>query len=305
MNGSGRFFAAVEAGGTKFSCALGAGPDAIVARTRIATRDPASTLGDVAAFFVAATAAHGRAAGLGIASFGPVDLDRASPTWGHIAATTKPGWDWTDVAGPLGRQLGCPVGFDTDVNGAAIGEHRWGAGQGLSNLVYFTVGTGIGGGVVIGGRPLHGLAHPEMGHIRLRRHPDDDYPGFCSFHGDCAEGLACGPAIRERLGQPLDELPPDHPFRAVLADYLGQLCANAVLLLSPQRIILGGGVMNAGGLHAPVTARMRHWLAGIVSAPALAREDFVSPPALGDDAGLAGAFALAMAAADSTPLETR
>jgi len=292
-----RLYAAVEAGGTKFNCALGFGPDAVVARTRIATRDPASTLAEVAAFFDAATAAHGRAAALGIASFGPLDLAAASPTWGHIAATTKPGWDWADVAGPLGRRLGCPVGFDTDVHGAALGEHRWGAGQGLSSLVYVTVGTGLGGGAVIDGRPLRGLAHPEMGHVRLRRHPDDAYAGFCRFHGDCAEGLACGPAIADRLGCTLDALPPDHPFRAVFADYLGQLCAQAVLMLGPERIVIGGGVMKAGGLHAPIAGRMRHWLGGIVSAPALARDDYVVPPMLGDDAGIAGAFALAMDAA--------
>jgi fructokinase len=199
-----------------------------------------------------------------------------------------------DVAGPLGRRLGCPVAFDTDVNGAALGEHRWGVGRGVSNLVYFTIETGIGGGLIVDGKPVHGLTHPEMGHVRLRRHPDDDYRGFCTFHGDCAEGLASGPAIRDRLGKPLNELPDDHPFRAILADYLGQLCAHAVLMLSPQRIVLGGGVMNAGGLHAPAAERMRHWLGGFIPDERLARDDFVAPPALGDDAGIAGAFALAM-----------
>jgi len=290
-------YAAVEAGGTKINCAVGSGPGDIRARTRIATRAPAETLAEVAAFFDAATAEHGPVAALGIASFGPLDLDRTSPTWGHVAATTKPGWAWVDVAGPLGSRLGCPVAFDTDVNGAALGEHRWGAGQGVSNLVYFTVGTGIGGGLVIDGRPVHGLSHPEMGHVRLRRHPDDDYRGFCSFHGDCAEGLASGPAVKDRLGAPLNELAGDHPFRDVLADYLGQLCAHAVLMLSPQRIVLGGGVMNAGGLHRPAAERMRHWLAGFIPDERLGRDDFVVPPKLGDDAGIAGAFALAIDAA--------
>ncbi len=292
-----RLYAALEAGGTKMNCAVGGGPRDIRARARIATRAPAETLAEVAAFFEAAVAEHGAVAGLGIASFGPLDLDRSSPTWGHVAATTKPGWAWVDVAGPLGRQLGCPVAFETDVNGAALGEHRWGAGQGVSDLVYFTIGTGIGGGLVIGGKPVHGLTHPEMGHVRLRRHPADDYRGFCTYHGDCAEGLASGPAIRDRLGKPLNELPSDHPFRAILADYLGQLCAQAVLMVSPQRIILGGGVMNAGGLHEPAAERMQHWLAGFIPDARLQRGDFIVPPGLGDDAGLAGAFALAMDAA--------
>ena len=294
---SGTLYAAVEAGGTKINCAVGTGPDDIRARTRIATRAPDETIADMVAFFETAVAEHGTVAALGVASFGPVDLDRDSPTWGHVADTTKPGWKWIDIVGPLMRRLGCPAAFDTDVNGAALGEARWGAGQGTSSLVYFTIGTGIGGGFVTDGRPLHGLTHPEMGHVRLRRHPDDDYPGLCRFHGDCAEGLAAGPAIKDRLGKPLNELPDDHPFRAILADYLGQLCAHAVLMLSPQRIVLGGGVMNAGGLHAPAAARMRHHLAGFIPDPRLASDDFVVPPALGDDAGIAGAFALAMDAA--------
>lgn len=294
---SGTLYAAVEAGGTKFNCAMGTGPHDIRARARVATRGPAETLAEVAAFFDAAVAGHGPVAALGVGSFGPVDLDRASPTWGHITETTKPGWRGVDMVGPLARRLGCPAGFDTDVNGAALGEWRWGAGRGLDSLVYFTVGTGIGGGAIVAGRPLHGLTHPEMGHVRLRRHPDDGYPGLCSYHGDCAEGLASGPAIAARLGKPLNELPADHPFRAVLADYLGQLCATAVFLLSPRRIVIGGGVMNAGGLHAPIADRMRHHLAGFVASPSIGRDDFVVPPGLGDDAGLAGAFALAMGAA--------
>lgn len=294
---SGTLYAAVEAGGTKINCAVGTGPADIRARTRIATRGPAETMAEVEAFFAAAVAEHGPVAALGVGSFGPLDLDRSSKTWGYVAATVKPGWNWIDMVGPLARQLDCPAAFDTDVNGAALGEARWGAGQGVDSLVYFTIGTGIGGGFVTEGRVLHGLTHPEMGHVLLRRHPDDDYPGKCAFHGDCAEGLAAGPAISDRLGKPLNELADDHPFRAILADYLGQLCANAVLMLSPQRIVLGGGVMNAGGLHAPAAERMRHHLAGFIPDPRITAPDFVVPPALGDDAGLAGAFALAMDAA--------
>lgn len=287
-------YAAVEAGGTKINCAVGTGPADVRRRVRLDTRTPEVTMAEMVAFFAAATAELGPVAALGVGSFGPLDLDRGSPTWGYVAATTKPGWNWIDMVGPVAKRLGCPAAFDTDVNAAALGEARWGAGQGIDDLVYFTIGTGIGGGFITGGRPLHGLTHPEMGHVALRRHPDDDYRGLCRFHGDCAEGLASGPAIRDRLGVPLNELPDDHPFRAILADYLGQLCAHAVLMLSPQRIVLGGGVMNAGGLHAPAADRMRHHLAGFIANPRLAADDFVVPPALGDAAGLAGAFALAI-----------
>lgn len=289
-----KLYAAVEAGGTKFNCAVGTGPGDVRRRVRIATRDPASTLAEVGDFLTAAAEELGAVAALGIASFGPLDLDRSSPTWRHVAATTKPGWAWIDVAGPLSQRLDCPVAFETDVNGAALGEARWGAGQGLTSLAYFTVGTGVGGGFVLDGQPLHGLTHPEMGHVYVRRHPTDAYPGICSFHGDCIEGLASGPAIQARFGKPLNEMPDDHPFRAVIADYLGQLCAQAVLMLTPQRIVLGGGVMNAGGLHAPIAERMRHHLAGFIAHPRIDAPDFIVPPALGNDAGLAGAFALAM-----------
>lgn len=291
-------FAAVEAGGTKINCAVGHGPAEIIARARIPTRGSSETLADVSAFFARAVVEHGPVSGLGIASFGPLDLDRASPTFGHVADTTKPGWAWVDVAGPLARQLGCPVAFDTDVNGAALGEHCWGAGQGVRTLVYVTVGTGIGGGAVVDGKPLHGLVHPEMGHVPLRRRADDDYPGYCSFHRDCAEGLVSGPAIKDRYGVPLNELPSNHPARALVADYLGQFCAMLTFILSPERIVLGGGVMNAGGLHAPVLERTRAWLGGFIAHPAIGRDDYIVPPGLGDDAGLAGAFALAMAARD-------
>ncbi len=287
-------FAAIEAGGTKMNCAVGTGPGDIRRRTRIATRHPDETLPEIAAFFAEAVAEFGPVGGLGLATFGPVDLDPASPTYGYVFAGTKPGWGDTDILGPLTNQLGCPAAIDTDVNGAALGEARWGAGQGFESIVYFTVGTGIGGGFVQGGRTRQGLTHPEMGHVLVRRHPDDSYPGICRFHGDCAEGLASGPAISNRLGAPLDELRDDHPFRAILADYLGQLCAQTVFMLSPQRIILGGGVMNAGGLHTPVTEAMRRYLAGFIPHPRLNGDDYLVPPALGDDAGIAGAFALAM-----------
>jgi fructokinase len=165
-------------------------------------------------------------------------------------------------------------------------------GRGLGSLAYLTVGTGIGGGLIVGGRPIHGAMHPEIGHVRLRRHADDDYPGRCPFHQDCAEGLASGPAIVERFGRQLDELRPDHPFRAILADYLGQLCATLLLVASPERIVIGGGVMAGAGLHDAVEAALRRWLGGYIDVPEADGGAYVVPPAL-EDPGLAGAFALA------------
>jgi fructokinase len=194
-----KLYGAVEAGGTKFVCAIGTGPDDVRAQLRIPTTTPAETLAAMLAFFERETALHGALSGLGIASFGPLNLLRSSPTWGHITSTPKPGWAQTDIVSPLARVLGCPVGFDTDVNGAALGEAKWGAGQGVDVLAYVTIGTGLGGGILVRGRPIHGLLHPEMGHIRVVKHSSDvDFSGICPFHGDCLEGLAAGPAIQAR-----------------------------------------------------------------------------------------------------------
>lgn len=285
--------AAVELGGTKALAAVSRDPLTPLRRIRVPTRDPETTLNDISDFFEETQAEFGAPAALGIASFGPIDIRRGSPRWGRMGRTTKPGWEGADVAGHLAARLGCPVGLDTDVNGAALAEARRGAGRGLESLAYITVGTGIGGGLVIRGRPVHGAMHPEIGHVRLRRHADDDYRGRCTFHGDCAEGLASGPAIMERFGRTLEELEPDHPFCAILADYLGQLCATLVLVTSPERIVIGGGVMVAGGLHGAVREAMLKWLGGYMEPAAPDGGVFVVPPALGDEAGLAGAFALA------------
>ncbi len=283
----------LELGGTKAVVAVARDPLEPLRRDRIPTRDPDTTLAAIAAFFADAAAEHGRLSALGVASFGPIDIRSGSSTWGRMGRTTKPGWPSADVAGFLGCQLGCSVALDTDVNGAALAEARWGAGQGRGSIAYLTVGTGIGGGLVIGGRAVHGAMHPEIGHVRLERSSEDPYPGACSFHGNCAEGLASGSAIQARFGATLEELAPDHPFRAILADYLGQLCATLVLVTSPERIIIGGGVMVRGGLHGKVEQATRKWLAGYVEIGGREEEPFIVPPALGDDAGLAGGFALA------------
>ena len=279
--------AGMEAGGTKFVLATGHSPREIVARTVIPTTTPQETLAEVTRWF----AQHGPAVALGIASFGPVELDRASRNWGHITDTTKPGWMQTDMAGPLGQALACPVGFDTDVNGAALAEASYGAGEGGSSLAYITVGTGIGVGLVTGGRTVHGAGHPEMGHIFPRRDPDDfDFPGHCPFHGDCMEGLASGPAIIARWGAKLSDLPPDHPAHTYVAGYLAHLCHTTFSTVAVETIVLGGGVMQTPGLLDAV--RERTFALGAEYLPGRSRQQIVAPK-LGQDSGISGALQLA------------
>jgi fructokinase len=293
----GTLFGAIEAGGTKFICAVGDGDGAILDETRIATRDPTATINDVCRYFAAAADRFGPLAALGVGAFGPLDLQPASPTFGYITSTPKPGWRNTDLAGALRRGLGRPVHLDTDVNGAALGEYRWGAAQGLDSAAYVTVGTGIGVGVVHYGRPVHGLMHPELGHVRIKRHAADaGFAGICPFHGDCLEGLACGAAIVARTGRTLKDAAPGDPIWAIEADYLGQLCSLLVLSHSPQRILIGGGVMQ-DTLYAAVQERMLNWLNDYVSAPELRSPRYVAPPGLGSAAGIKGALSLAIAAA--------
>jgi fructokinase len=298
MTREARLFGAVEAGGTKFACAIGDEAGDIHAEARFATADPHSTLAAVGRFF----SDHGaqRLTALGVGCFGPLDLDKSSSRYGFIGNTPKPGWTGVDIAGRLAREFSCPVGFDTDVNAAALAEHRWGAGRDVSSLVYLTVGTGIGGGAVIEGAPLHGLMHPEVGHIRPRRHPlDAQFAGVCPFHGDCLEGLASGPAIRARSGADLSLLDARHVQWEIQADYLGQLCAHMVLTFSPQRIIMGGGVMSQERLYPALRQRMQHWLGGYIDRGEILGEAarYVVPPALGTRAGVLGGVALAMVAA--------
>jgi fructokinase len=283
----------VEAGGSKIICAIGTGPDDLRAEACIPTTTAPETLGRVVDFFREHSARTPYAA-LGIASFGPLDLDPASRTAGWITETTKPGWSRVDVVGAFRRGLGIPVAIDTDVNAAALGEHRWGAGAGCDPLVYVTVGTGIGGGALVDGRPLHGLVHPEMGHIRIPRDPDDPFPGVCPFHRDCLEGLASGRAIGERRGLPGEALAIDDPVWTLEARYLALGLVTIVGVLSPRRIIVGGGVMR----HPHLLARVRHGvqrlLAGYVRAREVldAIEDYIVPPGLGERAGVLGAIAL-------------
>jgi fructokinase len=283
----------IEAGGTKFVCAVGSGPNDVRAEVRFPTTTPDATIGRAIAFFQ--SQAFDLAA-IGVACFGPVDIDPASPTFGLITSTLKPGWAQTDFAGALRRALNLPVGFDTDPNGAALGEYRWGAAQGLDTFVYLTVGTGIGGGGMVGGRLIHGLMHPEMGHIRVPHdRQTDPFAGMCVYHGDCLEGLACGPALEARWGQPANTLPSDHPAWLLQSHYLALGLVNIVCTLSPQRIIIGGGVMAQPQLFPMVRAKVQELLNGYVQAPEILdhMDGYIVPPALGNRAGVLGAIALA------------
>lgn len=291
---------AVEAGGTKFVCGVGTESGQLISEERFTTSDPQATLVRMVDSLRRQGAAVGALAAIGVGSFGPVERDMSSPHYGHILRTPKPGWSMTDLAGTLARQFDCPIGFDTDVNAAAIAEHRWGAARDVSNLVYITVGTGIGGGTLIAGRPVHGMQHPEIGHLYPRRHPfDRDFPGVCPFHGDCVEGLASGPAIIARCGKSIDQLHYSHRQWEIQADYLGQLCHALVLAVSPQRIILGGGVMNEVRLLPMIHARMQHWLGGYIDRPDRlgAASSYLMSPGLGAQAGVLGALALGIDAA--------
>jgi fructokinase len=293
---------AIETGGTKFVCAVGSGPgDRMLARASFPTGDrPAELLDTVVGWLKEQEGRHGRLRALGVASFGPVDLHPASPTYGFITSTPKPGWRSTDVVGRLRAAFAdIPIGFDTDVNGAALGERAWGSASGLSDFVYITIGTGIGAGAMVRGELLHGLVHPEMGHMLLPRGPGDDFPGICPYHGGCWEGLCSGPALQARTGVPAEDLPPDHPAWGLATRYIAHAIANITCVLSPQRVILGGGVPKGGRLgegrfFQQVREKLQAALNGYITAPALGADidRYLVPPLLGDDAGVCGAIAL-------------
>jgi fructokinase len=304
-------FGAIEAGGTKFCCAVARGVDTVLASERIATTTPDETFDQVIAFFTSSEAAHGRLSAFGMASFGPLDLDTRSATYGRILATPKPGWSHYDLRARLSAQFAVPLGLDTDVNAAALAEWRQVAASGVRSLVYVTVGTGIGGGAVIDGKTLTGPWHPEMGHIRVVRHPEDlEFAGVCPFHGDCLEGLATGPAVTARWGVQMEALLQDARACRIMGCYLGQFAATIALMLCPDRIVFGGGVMHAGALLREVRASARQQLGGYVIHPLLqgALEQFIVGPALDERSGLCGAILLAAAtyssrASHATPAE--
>ena len=283
---------ALEAGGTKMVCAIGDENGRVFERESYPTREPDRTIPDIIAYF--------RDKGieaLGIGSFGPLCLDAADPQYGFITTTPKPGWSDYPLRGALMDALGVPVGIDTDVNAAALAEARIGAGEGLDSLVYYTIGTGIGGGAVIDGKLLHGLVHPEMGHVLLRPDPRDPAPhGFCPYHDGCLEGMANGPAIEKRWGVPARELPEDHLAWDIEAEYLAQMCVDTIVMLSPKKIVLGGGVMHQLHLFPRVRRLTLEKLNGYVAHPAILKDvdSYIVPPALGDNAGAAGSLLLAL-----------
>ncbi|GAB3679810.1 ROK family protein [Angustibacter aerolatus] len=285
--------AGVELGGTKVVAAIGRGPGDLVARTVVPTTEPGPTLDAVADFL----RGH-RVDALGLASFGPLDLDPASDGYGRITWTPKRGWEGTDLLGRLGSAVGVPVGVDTDVAGAALAEQRWGAGAGARTTTYVTVGTGVGGATVEAGRVLHGRMRPELGHLDVVRMPGDELPGVCRFHGGCLEGLASGPALHARFGRPGQDLRGADLARAVGLEawYLGQLARTLVYLHSPDRLVLGGGVPKLPGLLAAVRRAVTDGLAGAIGLPEVVDGSFLVTPALGDDAGVLGGLLLAEAA---------
>jgi fructokinase len=269
---------AIEAGGTKFICGVGTGPGDLEI-VQIPTTTPRATVAQAVAFFLA----HAPLDAVGIGSFGPVDLNK-----GHITSTPKPGWRDFDFAGAVRKALQVPVVFDTDVNAAALGEARWGAAQGLRDFLYVTVGTGIGGGAVVNGRLIYGSKHPEMGHVRIPHDlARDPYPGCCPFHGDCLEGLACGPAMEARWGCPAAVLPADHPAWALEAHYLAHAVNNWACVLSPARIVMGGGIMQQPHLFEIIRAEWSNLLNGYVP------PSEIVAPLLGGRSGVLGALVLA------------
>jgi len=295
-------FAGIEAGGTKWVCMIANHPEDIRATTRFPTRDPEGTIGTAIEFIRSHIRNPEDLRGLGIGSFGPLDLKKDSPTYGFLTTTPKPGWANTDLISPFQKEFNLSIGFDTDVNAAALGEYRWGAGRGLSDFIYLTVGTGIGGAAIVNHSLIHGMIHPEMGHILIPHDWEHDpFAGVCPYHGDCLEGLATGPAIKARWGQPAEDLPPDHPAWQLEAHYLGLGIANLIATLSPQRVILGGGVMDQTQLFPMIREEVRELLGDYISAMDIleANEEYIVPPVLGTQAGVLGAVALAQQAAEA------
>ncbi|MFZ0041166.1 MAG: ROK family protein [Solirubrobacteraceae bacterium] len=285
-------YGGVETGGTWCVCALGAGPGELVDREQFPTTSPSETLEQIIEFF----ASRPRAKAIGVGAFGPVVVARDSPDWGQVTTTPKPNWQHTPVATVIEDRLGVPVSFDTDVGAAALGEQRWGAGRGLASVCYLTIGTGLGAGLVIDGHPWHGLVHPEVGHLRIPHDRDrDPFAGSCPVHGDCWEGLASGEAMQRRWGIAPEELEDDHRAWALEAEYVALGIFSIVSVVSPHRVIVGGGLAQRAQLLETVRARLPELNAGYLETPLLGQEidSYIVAPVLGDDAGVLGAIALA------------
>ena len=281
--------AAVEAGGTKFNCGLGDENGNIIDQVSIPTTTPEETMKKVIEYFK-----DKKFDVMGVGSFGPIDPIKGSKTYGHITKTPKAYWSDYNLIGELKKHFDVPMEFDTDVNGAALAEAWWGAGKGFKNVMYITVGTGIGAGATVDGKMLQGLTHPEMGHISVKRHPEDTFEGTCSFHGDCLEGMAAGPAIEKRWGKKGIELAEDNRVWEMEAYYLSQALVNYILILSPEKIIMGGGVMKQKQLFPLIHKNVKEMLNGYVDKKEILEdiENYIIYPGLGYYAGFIGSFAL-------------
>jgi fructokinase len=304
MTRPGPLLAGIELGGTKCVCILGTGPDDVRAQARVRTGECDATLEQLSAVLDGWQATHGPLGAIGLASFGPLDLRPGSETYGYIASTVKSGWGGTDLVGRLGGTRGIPVGFNTDVNAAAVAEGRWGRARGLSDFAYVTVGTGVGVGLIVNGRPVFGCNHTELGHVRISRLAGDSWPGACLFHGDCVEGLASGPAIAARAGIPAHEIPRASPVWEPVAHALSQLLHTMLLATAPQRILVGGGVVEA---RPELLVRVRQLLIESVNDYVDLEEltggidEYIVAPRLGSLAGPLGALALAADASATSP----
>ncbi|HSM26152.1 MAG TPA: ROK family protein [Anaerolineaceae bacterium] len=293
------YYGGIEAGGTKFVCVIANNPDDILAEKRFPTTSPEETINNAILFFIDNIKHHDiKLKSLGIGSFGPIDLNPASATYGCITSTPKKGWRDINLVQPIQEKLQIPILFDTDVNAAAVGEGKWGAARDVENFLYFTIGTGIGGGAIINGKPLHGLIHPEMGHIILNQNQlKDRFIGSCPFHRNCFEGLASGPAIEERWGSAANNLEINHPAWELEADYIAQAMSNYICCFSPQKIILGGGVMQQLHLFPMIQKKTVEYLNGYIQSDMIMSnmDQFIIRPGLGNQAGMLGAIALAQA----------
>ena len=298
-------FGGIESGGTKFVCVIGSDADHIISEIRIPTTTPAETIRKTVEFFSPYTAT-GELSAIGIASFGPLDLNPDSKTYGHITTTPKLAWQNTDLKGLIQRALKVPVAFDTDVNAAAFGEYYWNTEKGqVDPIVYMTVGTGIGVGSIVHGKPLHGLVHPEAGHFALPHNwQRDPFPGVCPFHGDCLEGLASGPAMTKRWGQKPETLSADHPAWDLEAEYLGLATINLIYAYSPKQIVLGGGVLQHPGLIDKIRSVVQRYNQGYVHSDLLLNriEAYVHLPTLGTRSGVLGAMAMAISSCASVKI---
>jgi fructokinase len=288
-------YGGVEAGGTKFVCVIGTGPEEIVATTRVEVTRPRETIGAATDFFRRAIDTGTPLDAIGIGSFGPVELRRGHPRYGSITTTPKAGWSDTPLVDPFTVEFGVPVGFDTDVNAAALAEGRWGAGRGLTSFVYLTLGTGIGGGAVVDGRIVHGLGHAEMGHLAVPRHPSDTFDGVCPFHGDCLEGMASGPAIAARFGRRGEHLQGAERTAAaqLVGFYVGAGIRSMIYVLAPERIVIGGGLSALPGVIGAARAELDRQLGRYPGLPEHQDTHFVSAALLGGQAGPMGSLILA------------